>query len=343
MKVALVEFSENHSECLFSQALFLQDASITYVIICNRKLQQELEALEGLDAHYFDYPAHSGGKFRAFWKIRGFILKGKFDRVILNTAQSGPAKWFCLIPFPRKVRFFGILHNLEKLRNSFGQKIISLKLSGYFVLNDRLLKSLRSGKGNFQSFYPIFFPSVKSVYPEKKNDEIWICIPGEVSFKRRDYAALFASLDFDKPIENVKFILLGRILGHTKPIIDEYSQHPNFPQMIKLYRGFVPFQEFHSIVNASDLIMPLIHPKEDQTYMNSKTSGSINLALAYQKPLLAHSYWKNCEDFQGIFYDPSNLQETLAALQIPVMKITNSPRLKFENQKNRYIKFIKHQ
>ena len=319
MKIALIELGNSHDECLYSQIRILKaKPGVELHLICSRAIFKRTQHFNEVDTfHQVSIPKGFFAQQKAYRKLKKYILKQAFAKLIFNTAQGSEVKK--LMPFLRKYKgkMFGILHDTKKLEHSTGQKIISKKLDGYFVLNHYLEEKLKGNTNKpIQSFYPIFFPSISHTPIAKPSDNLWFVVPGQLETKRRDYEALFEAVKNLKLASNYKFILLGKSMhshgnGHwAKKFIAKYKLQDNFV----LWDNFVPNDVCEAYLQKADYLMPLIHPNHPSAELyKHQITGAFNLAFAYKIPLLLEQQFKANLDFKNnsIFYTLKTIEETI--------------------------------
>lgn len=353
MKVVLLEFNNYHHECLYSQIHFLKEDGANVTLIISPKAKDKIaDYIDSIDnVYYYDKKASYFfiKKFFILLRLYRFLASGKFDKVIFNTASSSKTLIFItmLLRF-NSVECMGTIHNLRKMNSSFSQKLIYVNIKKYFVINDFLLNSTKidNPKVRLSSYYPIFFPEYPSIDLNKPKEEKWICIPGEVNFKRRDYRILIESLLKCNHKDNLRFIILGRLRADSK----DTQVFLNLVRESKLQRHFITFDTFvenelfFSYLKASDYILANLQ-LDDDSYLKYKVSGVLNLAFGLRKPLIIPSPLKIIEDLSENthFY---NTAEELAQLfddisgnkEEPVYK--SNSKFDFSFQKKKYIDFM---
>jgi hypothetical protein len=346
IKIALLELGGSHDECLYSQIKCLKSiADIHLTLVCDTKVAQNtLDFDKNIDTKVVVEVSKGMTEWKQMHRLSKFLLKEKFDKVILNTAQSSQAKKLCFF-MRRKIEVYGILHNVKKLYGSIGQKIISNSVKGYFILNDYLLEKVpKMETTKFSSFYTIFFPKTSFISLSKPADQIWICIPGQVEEKRRDYDTLIEKLSTKKLSKHIKFIFLGKIKGEYALSIKQKIEDLGLQSQFMYWEDFVPNQLFHSILQESDFIMPLIHSNHiSASYYEYRISGTFNLAFAYKKPLLIEQSFEKYKDFEknSVSYTASNLLEVVNNLEkIDSNLLYKEEKWSFEFQKQKYLDFI---
>jgi glycosyltransferase involved in cell wall biosynthesis len=357
-KAALLEIYDSHDVNLYSQLQFLKNGGFETTFIVSEAHRKQVSDFQHEQETIYVHVTKKKGidQWKELWRIRTMILERGITHVIFNTAHSNPVRNFCLLPFPKEVRFFGTLHGVNKLEGSLTQRIISRKIHNYYLLMDYMLeKAMKMPHAglNFAVFYPIFHPPfAPAAIAEKKENEIWIAIPGAVEYKRRDYLSLlepFAALE-NKP--DVRFLLLGN--GYHKhgngQELQERIKSLGIENYFVFFDGFVPNEVLHAYVKACDAVMPLIHPinADMEKYLENQISGSFHLAFAYKKPLLLHKYYERYQDFRetGIFYDLEGLTEFLDRLPKKLYAFGpdryDNPKWTMEYQSEQYCSLFNH-
>jgi len=347
MNTAIVEISESHEECIYSQLSFLKDAGHRVTLVLHSKLAVQITDYAHLadDIVYFEFEnVFALKKIMLQWHL--FAVLKKFDLVIFNTAHSFSVlrNVSVLLRFA-KTKCIGVLHNTKKLHGSFTQRVISKKIKRYFVLNDALLPAKESVPAlRIQSFYPIFFPHYDKV-PVYKQDHIWIGIPGRIEYRRRDFDILIKALKQFNGLDHIKFILLGKVDRSTDDGGRFYDSLEKSGQLrhFKLFHSFIENRYFHAYLEACDYIMPLL--RYNQEYLGAKISGAFNLAFAHHKPMLCNTFLKDIPDLKAnsLFYDEASLARLISDIDAGNVKIPTSyagPKWNYKFQQNRYIDFV---
>ena len=348
-KIALVEMGGSHDECLYAQIRYLKADGHHVTLICNSSLKSNVEYFDGLDAvHYIEL--RSGLKQWIDLRIIRRILKnGQFDRVVFNTAQGNVLKNLFLLPKLKKAKLFGVIHNLRKLKNSHSQKVITRNLDGYLVLNDYLIDQVDpevKKSVNLHPLYTVFYPDYPSKELHKDANEIWICIPGQVELSRRDYDALFDSIEKTGINKNSRLLFLGRC-EHTDgdgSYVKKRVAELGIEQNVVLWDSFIETDEFYGMLKASDYILPLIHPQHDSySLYEFQISGSFNLAFGFKKPLLMEESFSSYKDFENssIFYSASSLMEVVNGLEsFDKKEFYSDVKWNFDELKKTYLKAL---
>lgn len=356
LKAALIEIDGSHDECLYSQLLFLKQGGYTTTLICNEKLRSQVMEFDAADEKLF-FPLDNQSKWQELkdlWRIRQYIVRHNITTVIFNSAHASRVKYLTQMLFPRRFRFYGTLHGINKLKGSFTQKMISRKVKKYFVLNDYLLQNLGQlpHRGlQFSSYYPIFFPAFAGKpLVEKPANEYWIAIPGQVEYKRRDYETLVRAFAQLKDKTGYKFLLLGKSEHRhgngpeLRALIDELGVADYFV----FWKDFLDNASFHAYLEQCDVMMPLIHPGNDgfRKYLVYQITGMYNLAFAYRKPMLMLEDFSAYEDFKenAVFYTLDSLPEVLQHAREKIAAIApqmyRQPKWSFDWQAKNYLDFL---
>ncbi|OGU70188.1 MAG: hypothetical protein A2V93_03930 [Ignavibacteria bacterium RBG_16_34_14] len=352
-KAAIIELGSSHDECFYSQILFLKKAGYEVDLFCSSVLKERTIHLS-VNTIFFDFGKSAYTDIINLTRIRKFVIKNEINKVILNSAHGILVRNFLLFPFPTEIEFIGVIHDAGKILKSSNQKLINKKVKKYFVLSDNVLDYIHSleieGK-QFTSFYPIFQPDYFSAEINKPKNEFWICVPGRVEQKRRDYNTLLRSLTETKLSDNVKIILLGGIEDKIKPELKSTLEKFSLYNKFILFEKFIPNDVFYSYLQMSDLVLPLIHPTDIwfDKYSKTQISGSYNMAFTFNIPLLCEKSFSGYEDFKdtSFFYETKNLIEKINELSAnrefflsAKSKMYKHAKWNFNYQFKKYIDFI---
>lgn len=347
MKIALVELSESHEECIFSQVSFLVDAGHEVSLILHPSIA--IESYKNLVKNVFRYDFDSLSKLQRF-PLQFKLVKHlkTFDKVIFNTASSSKSlRNVVLLMRGSKTECIGVIHHVKKLNKSFTQKLISSKIKKYFALSDTLKNNiqLKDTSLKLESFYPIFFPSTDKINLNKNENEVWICIPGRVFFDRRDYGFLIEKLNHIKIPKHLKFIILGNINNQDGLTLKQQLENHKLSDAFVIFEKFIPNNVYYSYLEHSDFIMPLLQ-KQDKNYIDSKITGAFNLAFGFKKPLLFNAFYKVIPDLKmnGISYNDDNFESILNAIAdrtVEIPPLYQDEKWTYDYQQQQYINFIK--
>lgn len=350
MRIALIEFNTWHGECLEPQLKYLKASGCEVTLICPKKTLSAVSAAALSGVRYVECPEKKG--IRNILAARNALANGHIDVAILNTAQGSEATKLMLLPLQCKTKFIGTIHNLRKLTQSTGQKIINWRIGGYYVISRHLLPQLERLTSKPTQY---FSPLDKSKGPisaptqERAAGERWLAIPGSIEFKRRSYAKLI-DMVMSPLFKNVRFVLLCNAQkGDGPQFLQKVRQILFLKEVHRLglegrfitFDGFVPSATFDAYMRECDYILALIDKDTPNAadYKTAKTSGSFSLAASYGKPLLCDSYLTDIEKFDPphIFY---HSDEELAEIINSGRQPEASPRLDFEEERKRYMSLV---
>ena len=351
---ALIEIGGSHSECLYSQILFLREGGYSVTLYCSADLQEIIEGFRLPEkVCYFDFSKKNFFQpSLPFRQLQKKLATDSPDVIILNTAQGWRVRKFLKQKLPKVIPIVGTLHQVNKLSHSRSQKRISKMLRHYWVLNDYLLREIPVDfQQKVSAFYPIFYPQFAKTEIEKPQGEIWIAVPGTVELKRRDYRFFLEQAETLKKHPEIKFLLLGNGWhkhGDGEELLQEFEQAGIAGQFL-MFRKFVPDPLLHGYINFADCVMPLLHPSQENfaSYKNDQISGSFNLAFGHRKPLLMHETFRGISDFDenAIFYDKADFASCLMKLksgEISQLKsLYQNTKWQFQEQCDRYLSGMK--
>lgn len=164
-------------------------------------------------------------------------------------------------------------------------------------------------------FYPIGFRTETEIEPTK--DTLKLCVVGAMEYKKKDIAFLLEQIDWLEET-GIELVIAGKI-DPTKedllPLLNAVSNRKN----ITYSTTFIPDQELFKLIQQSHIVWPLIHPGEQKgnQYMTTQTSGSINMAFGFKKPLLLHKEFVRGDllEESSITYTRRTFRETLEGLR----------------------------
>jgi len=350
MKIALIEIGGSHDECLYSQVKILKSVkNVHLTLICDESLRENVKYYDSVDENIFIQITKKGFRqWRDLYELWKLCKKEKFDKIIFNTAQGKIISKFLMFPFSKRVDFYGTLHNVSKLGSSGTQRRISKKVKHYFILNEYLENGLMKNNtknNSFSVFHPVFFPNYPKLKIDKKENEIWICIPGQVELKRRDYGALFESIKAYGININIKFLLLGKY-GHKHgdgDFIKKHIQKLSIENQFMTWEGFIPVSTFNSMIKMSDYILPLIHNKDSsgELYQN-QISGAFNIAVGHKKEIIVETALSEIlRDYSPVVYEKQSLMKTINNLtSIDVDDLFTDEKWSFDYQKKSFLKAL---
>lgn len=291
MTIIIVEFNTWHGECLYSHCLLYKRMGYS-IILCTttkqEKLAENLQSNNVIDKYELFEFSRRYKKLTELWRFRRFVLNSQANHLHLNTAQGSFAWKLFLLPIPKRIIVTGILHNIRKVKSSLGQYFISRRINGYILLSDILKPEYIASKCKVtvEAVYTIFKPNIKSTELDKPQNEIWLCVPGAISYKRRDYDIL---LEKEWP-ENIKFIFLCNRHKEDGDVFYKKVEITN-PKLMKnfvFFDKYIPDELFDAYILKSDALLPLVHPWNNSLaqYIKTKISGTYNLSVQYKKLML---------------------------------------------------------
>lgn len=298
--IAVIELGESHEECLPSTIWFLSETYKVDLYI-NHVLWERTKDLQSYCQNVHTIESKDGVvSITNSLKLARTLQKTPYHRIFLNTAQ-GRIKFLCLFSWFNRTKFIGLLHNLQKLEKSVGQRLISHKVSQYLVLNDYLQETAQGlTKVPVASYYPIFYPPQPAEAIEKPLDQIWITVPGRVENKRRDYQQLIRAAHLLKNHPRYRLVILGNIQATVdgRALASQILEEGLSRQFIT-FKEFISVPLFHSYIQASDILLPLTTSRisDFKKYLDYKISGTWNMAFAYKKPMLIHPAFLIYADF----------------------------------------------
>lgn len=360
-QIALIELGGSHDECLYAQIAALKHHNYEIHLITDEKLAARLGKDAEADHHQILQVNKSFLQdIKSLFLLRKYLIKNNISKAVINTAEGKLIRNLCFI-ISSKTEITGILHNGKKLIKSGTQKLISKRIKKYFVLNDYIKDALKDINNSLkiESFYPVFFPEFQLIPLQKGEEEFWVCIPGQLEIKRRDYVGLLQALANNKKLlstenKTLKFILLGNG-SHTHgngAEIKTMAKELDIEKHFIFFDSFISNHVFYSYITESDIIMPLIHPETDgfENYLHYQVSGTYNLAFGFARPMLMHEAFINIEDLEKTswFYKsaeeiPYKLEKLLNNHNLIIQKeneILKIDKFSLAYQSKKYIDFI---
>lgn len=354
--IILAELGTSHLELLYSHLQILRENEYEVTCFFNDKLKSIITQDFKTEIVYFN---EGEPKNQICTQLKNLIKEKKAKQVVVNTAYNSILKHFCIKNLlNNSFEMIGVCHDVKKLKYSLQQILISLKIRKYFVLNDFLVKN-KFTTGIFapkiESFYPIFFADIPSNVIEKKEDEVYVTMPGGVHTDRRDYLSFFEMLkkNISEIPKNIKFIFLGNY--SNSPIEKEFEDFlakTNLQKQVVTFKGFIRDGLFYEYLKKSDVILPLLHTKKKKynMFLTQKISGCFNLGLGFKIPFIFEKAFDKIEDFKNTSFFYENIEDLMPILkQIATDKTTiedkksnfdQLEKIKFSFQQKKYIHFL---
>ncbi|GIV38832.1 MAG: hypothetical protein KatS3mg033_0632 [Thermonema sp.] len=357
--ILFIEFTPSHTECLHAAVAYLKHqypGCKLHLAIHHERCAVFEQMPEVSDV----FPCHTQGEkllpnLHMFQALKQYIKNQGIQYVYFNTAHGSLCRNFSYFLSSTGVRQYGLLHNGDKfLRKSGTQRMISRNIKRYFALTDYIADTVRPHcPVPVSSYYATCLPaSLQQQLPhvQKPAHELWIAIPGSIELKRRSYDSLIHLLNRHALPSHIRFLLLGNAT-HPNSNLSQLKEMANFAleDHFQVFYRYLPSDEYYAYLQASDVILPLIHPHtlSARQYASTQISGSFNMAWTFRKPLLMHNMFKHIEDFRdtAFFYDEHNLVETLR--QLPELlthkdKLYTLPKWVFDYQAQHFCEALFH-
>lgn len=349
MKVLIVEFYTWHDECIYTTCKLLKQSGAEVHLALNQDIRNRTEATLGTVADSITYyPFRKGIKAFVFlWQLRRYAVNNGFSHIYFNTASGSETFKLFLLPLPKRLKLVGTLHNVKKLEYSFGQKFITRRINGYTLLSDLLTPYYNNMcEKPSAAIYPIIYPKIDVAHVIKSDGEIWIGIPGAVSFMRRDYTSLITAVAGNVGYgKNIKFVILGNIHRDDGESLLADIRQSSLESNFIIFESYVPDDVFYGYVCQCDYLMPLVHPhkKEYSKYLDEKISGTYNLAFAYKIPMLCPTEMMEYDDFKdtSLFYLVDGIVDFVNTLTPPQLsQFFNHPKWSADAQGYRLLDFL---
>lgn len=294
--VALIELNSYHGECLYSQLRYLKASECTVILFCDKRQESSVSEFAHLadEVCFWDMK-----KLSVLLRLRKILIERNVETVVFNTLHGGRVLKLMLMPFPKRMSFYGTIHNIRKMSDSFGQRLICRRVKGVYVLAEYLKPTFKKLSALPCEAYSSSLTMEKHVDSRnvKPDDVIWAVIPGSIEYKRRDYDKLLELAN--RTSDSVKFILLGNSRkGDGQDFISRIAPELREKRFV-IFDKFVDNDTFESYITQADYLLPLITegtPIADD-YMYYKISGTFILAKTYGVPMLLHESFGRLNDF----------------------------------------------
>ena len=304
--VALLELGGSHTECMHLQIKALKDYGYSIFLICNCKLFDDFPNKTDFKAYQlFDDKKSVIDKIKQISSIKKFLNQNDINTLVINTLEVTAVRDLLVFPPSTIKNYVALLHNAKKL-NKAHFRYTRKRVKKILLLSKDIENSINIKSKHFKisTLYPIYFPQYPDFIVEKPDNEFWITIPGFISFKRKNLAYLFKSMQEETLNKGIKFIFLGKVNeNEQQEFKDEINKLPN-SAVIKTFDSRIPENVFATYIKSSDLILPLVNIDH---YKSHRISGAYNLAYGYKIPLYLEAELNNCSDFEGValFYQKS--------------------------------------
>lgn len=352
MNILILELGGSHSEIIHPLILLLNYRKAEIHIACNNRLMNLLP--EGKSSkNLLGLPDQFTFKtqLKTFWKIRKYIKVHNIQTLIIGTTEINLIRNFSL--FIPSINTIGVIHNAKKLEEKWTSKRIAFnRIKKFLLVSNHLTKEINPIKTyRIASLPAIYFPKLNKSVLTKNPNEFWITVPGEVISARRDYLCLFEQMIKSKTSINIKIVLLGRYNEKEESQIKTYLDlNDSLRKQVITFENYLSFNDFHSYIQLSDVILPLVKLSGDTFYSNKRISGSFNLGLAYKIPfLLPITYTGNIDinPYSILYKDYSDLFNRIEAISKDDMLLKNikavyatDEKLDIKFQSNKLYEFI---
>lgn len=309
-RAVFIELFSWHSECIYSQLLYLKTAGYYVELVCNKEQEYNMTEVYPLADKTIWVNVNS---LEDIVRIREYVEQNHFDQVILGTIYNRKeSKGFLNRRFVKKTDPVAGLHDLRyvNFKAALLRRAVPSYMKRFLVLADYVKNNFPASRGCCLSIPLIFQPDYPNVPIDKPADEIWIAVPGMVNLSRRDYMALLPQqeLEYDPKI---KFILLGTATSKEAQEFRKTICQRGLSDNFVFFDSYVNPAEFYSWARLCDYVMLLIHPgcKGFKRYIGSKISGSLNVSLMLRKPMLCDVAFSALPDFaqHSLFYKREDL------------------------------------
>lgn len=348
--LVFAEFGTAHEDCFYSHFLILQQKFDLHIIL-NEKMAHLLPA--SIDyASVTPMKVKGRSSLATAWEARRKIKSIRPTHVCFSTAQGNVVRDLTLL-MPRGIELFGMHHNADKLLTSSSQKLINWRLKKYLLpaefVEETLRPQLRGGL-KVSTFYPCYYENLSPLPSVQKPNGLLVAIPGVIEQSRRDYDGFLAALKKQRP-SDVHFVMLGNGSREDGPRFQQAVKEAGLSDLFTFFNAYVGAEDMQAWLQASDAILPILHPGVEYfpLYEKYKITGSYDLAYGYHKPMFLHSAIGAKPEFADfcLTYELENFVATLdkvardrTQLKEIAQRIAQSPRFDFEKQKRRYLAFI---
>jgi hypothetical protein len=343
--VGLVEIAGSHDECLLSQMYALSTANVKIVFVSTKEMIDRNPAFK----KYVDVfvEVDTSNKRATASQVWNELKKNQCDKVVFNTAQGKLVRAICWKALFHKMEFIGIIHTTRMFTESFTQKLISKKIKKYLLLSDFLLSKVQSSTGaQLEAFYPLRFASKEK---PRVGNENTVVIIGGVESRRKDLGG-FVQMVGGLSTKDVRFVFLGKS-DPSNPEVKEFLgdlEKKGLTKNVETYNTYVPQEEFDTVLQNADLILPLVHPNTPsaEQYFRNQISGAMTVSFGYKIPMLIHEAYEHIEEMQmaSSYYSlerfDQELELALSNLDEKKDKIRLHQHYDVDYQEKKYVSFV---
>lgn len=325
----------------------IQSRDYQILLITTPEIVERNPAFSEFVSEFFTVDISSQSRKEAVQHVWQKLREDKVELAVLNTAQGKMIRDLCLKAMFHPIRFVGIIHTTRMFTESFTQKIIHWKIKKYLLLSEFLHGNITPPKGiSLDYFYPLRFPTKKNLI--EKRTKIVVIIGG-VEERRKDLKGFVQMLTSVRD-ENVRFLFAGKS-DPEKPEVKEFLESlrtANLSEMVTTFDHFISQEEFDTLVQNADLILPLVHPDTSSAdqYFRNQISGAMTVSFGYKIPMLVHEAYQHIDEMKpaSFYYRPEtfskSLQNAIVGAAEKQAEMNIHPSYQTVEQERRYIQFL---
>lgn len=328
-KILIVELTDSHDETMVSWYHSLKQEGAE-VHVCGRS--EILQRCQIPDAPSFTVGL-DGGWLARMQQLHGvvrYIKANSINSVVITTAAGTLVRDFLLL-LGKRVPCVGVVHNVGRIGKSWNQKVIERRLQAYAVISPNLLECV-SGSEIPIHVVPQTYPVVEEI--PTSSEKFTVVIPGYIEGLRKDYTSMLNDAFMQAVPDNVRFVFLGDASGNRPDRVEFRRAVERYSKNCSWYNHHVSPQEFHSVVQRADIILPLIHPncKEYDEFLTIKSSGAFTLAWTYNKPLFLERGFTRFQHLRvgSVFYSVDELATKIHAVATNPAMLRNLPTVPWD-------------
>lgn len=312
LKVALIEFNNFHFNVLKSLYQSLEAENVEAHCFLNAKyaeqhsdIPEDLKSFFRVERSFFGSLLYNSSSYSQIGKI---INSEDFSHVIFNTLRPKDFTEFVEASgVHADISLLGIVHD-SRLIPKVGQRI-----DHFFTLSEHI-----SIPNDYEQIHSVLPPSFNPIDYRPNKNSLSIAVVGKLEKGRKDLEFLVEFLVMNRPEFPLKFIMLGDASSDEADEFVHLVYSTDTQEYFEFYDYFIPDSVLLEKLSQCDLIMPLIHDRNEdlELYSEYKSSGSFLMMKEFAVPGLIDECWKDNEMFRGeaIFYEPERLFNMLKAL-----------------------------
>lgn len=306
-------YESEHFETLYPVLRLLDNGQHTITVYTTLSVARQLYGPLGEDRHKFTWVLKEDTQSH-----RSFILsmskhaqQKSYGFFLLNTVSSNHLLFARMISQMPATSFYWVIHDvnnifrsrlslgLRKIIRHIGKVQLQKKVTGFFSISSRTTEYLAGiiQDGRKVKWLPgaVFEEAHFRPVKLESQEPIRMVVPGSLDSSRRNYQEVFELAEWvaEKKLP-VEITLLGGAVGKEAAIILERCR-----ETAKTTKGFsfyeipeVPYEEFDTIMRKAHVIWvpsrikTIMADDIEETYGESKSSGTLFDAIRYAKPLL---------------------------------------------------------